>query len=306
MLLAPSPLPEITVQGDVVEHVELMDDCTPLLDDPEAMRRQMQENGYVYLPGYLGRDRVAAARRVFIDAMQKAGALVPDRDPMDGVAKPGAAVGFAGGRLEKMFENWHAIHDVLYTGPMIAFFERFFEEEVRHYDFTWTRQVNPGPATPLHSDVVYMGRGTHELYTAWTPMGDNSFDLGGLIVLEGSNNHRGLAKSYFKQDVDAFCENKPDARAWGKSWVTGGWLKGTANQMRRSLGAPRWVTGNYKMGDVVLFSVYAVHGGTDNRSDRVRLSTDTRYQRASAPADDRWIGAAPTGHGAKSRRGLIC
>ncbi|HEY0009946.1 MAG TPA: phytanoyl-CoA dioxygenase family protein, partial [Tepidisphaeraceae bacterium] len=261
---------------------------------------------YVYLPGYLGRDRVAAARRVFIDAMQKAGALVPDRDPMDGVAKPGAAVGFAGGRLEKMFENWHAIHDVLYTGPMIAFFERFFEEEVRHYDFTWTRQVNPGPATPLHSDVVYMGRGTHELYTAWTPMGDNSFDLGGLIVLEGSNNHRGLAKSYFKQDVDAFCENKPDARSWGKNGMNTGSLHGTANQLRRSLGAQRWVTSDYKMGDVVLFSVYTVHGGTDNRSDRVRLSTDTRYQRASAPADERWIGAAPAGHGASSRRGLIC
>jgi ectoine hydroxylase-related dioxygenase (phytanoyl-CoA dioxygenase family) len=305
MSSATATLP-VTVQGESVDQVELMTDCTPLLDDVDALRQQMQENGYVYLPGYLGRDRVTAARRVFIDSLQRAGALVPGHDPMDGVIRPGAAVGFTGGRLETLFENWRPIHDVLYTGPMIAFFERFLDEAVLHYDFTWTRQVNPGPATALHSDVVYMGRGTHELFTAWTPMGDNGFDLGGLIVLEGSNNHDGLAKSYFKQDVDAFCENKPEARAWGKSWATAGALRGSANQLRRSLGGQRWVTSDYKMGDVVLFNVYTVHGGTDNRSDRVRLSTDTRYQRASAPADERWIGANPAAHGASAKRGLIC
>jgi hypothetical protein len=49
-----------------------------------------------------------------------------------------------------------------------------------------------------------------------------------------------------------------------------------------------------------------VHGGTDNRSDRIRISTDTRYQRASAVADERWIGAAPVGHGPSAKKGLIC
>jgi hypothetical protein len=306
MAAAGSSLPDVIVQGEAVDAVELMTDCTPLLNDVEALRRQMAENGYVYLPGYLGRERVAGARRVFIDALQEADALVPGHDPLLGVVKPSAAVGLAGGRLEKLFDNWHAIHDVLYTGPMMSFFEQFFGEAVRHYDYTWTRQMNPGQGSKLHSDVVYMGRGTHELFTAWTPMGDNGLDQGGLILLEGSNNHKGLAKSYFKQDVDSFCENKPEATAWGKRASAFGALAGGANQIRRSLGAKRWLTGDYRMGDVVLFSVYTVHGGTENRSNRVRLSADSRYQRASAALDERWIGESPSGHWPSSRRGLIC
>ena len=70
-------------------------------------------------------------------------------------------------------------------------------------------------------------------------------------------------------------------------------------------GRDRWVTGDYRMGDVVIFSVYAVHGGTDNRSNKVRLSTDTRYQRADALIDERWVGAQPVGHGPGGKRGSL-
>ena len=149
-------MPELTLQGNSIDAVGFMADCTPLLGDRAALLQQMQTNGYVYLPGYLGRDRVTAARKVFIDAIAKTGVLHPDFDPMDGILRDGAkAAGFAGGRLEKLFpHNWQAIHDVLYTGPMMAFFRVLFGGvDVLHYDFTWTRQVNPGPATPLHSDV---------------------------------------------------------------------------------------------------------------------------------------------------------
>ena len=306
-------LPRLTLMGHEIEAVELLEDCTPLLGDREALREQFATNGYVYLPGYLGRGRVIEARRVFIDALRRRGTLHPDYDPMDGVVDPNAsdaskAPTFAGGRLETMFpDNYQPIHDVLYTGPMMAFFRTLFDADVLHYDFTWTRQVNPGPATPLHSDVVYMGRGTHDLYTAWTPMGDNSFDVGGLILLEGSNNHTGLAKSYWQSDVDSFCSNKEDKRdAWAKTNGMAGGLRGTANQIRRSLGGKRWLTADYRMGDVLIFNVYTVHGGTDNRSNRVRLSTDTRYQRADQPVDERWIGEKPPAHGPNAKRGLIC
>lgn len=296
----------LTICNEPVDCVELLEDCTSLLNDTESLRQQMRTNGYIYLPGYLGRDRVVEARKVFIDKLLKNDALDTAHDPMDGVVKSGNAPGFGGGRLEKLFDDWHVIHNLLYTGPMMAFFRQLLGGDVRHFDYTWTRQVNPGPATPVHSDVVYMGRGTHQLYTAWTPLGDNGFDVGGLILLEGSNNHQGLARSYWKSDVDAYCENKPEAHAWGKSWGTGGYLRGRPDQLRRSLDARRWLTADYKMGDLLVFNIYTVHGGTDNRSNKVRLSTDSRYQRADQPADERWIGEQPPAHGKNSRRGMIC
>ncbi len=44
---------------------------------------------------------------------------------------------------------------------------------------------------------------------------------------------------------------------------------------------------------MLIFTMRTVHAGTDNEIDPLRLSTDTRYQPANQPIDDRWIGEAP-------------
>ena len=85
----------------------------------------------------------------------------------------------------------------------------------------------------------------------------------------------------------------------------GGWLSDNPVKLRNALGG-RWLTANYEAGDVLIFSVFTVHTSLDNASNRVRLSTDTRYQRADEPIDERWIGDEPIGHGAAGKRGKIC
>lgn len=299
-------LPLLTYQKKPLDmnHVDWMVDSTGLLGDSEALRKRMNEQGYLYLPGLLGRERVKKARRILCERLAKLDLLAPDTDPLDAFPHPTNKDGFAGGRLDQLFEDPSPIEDVLYRGRMIEFFRDFLAADVLHFDYTWMRQVPPGPATPIHSDVVYMGRGTHQLYTAWTPMGDNGFDLGGLMVLDGTHQHQGLAKQYWKSDVDAYCTNTDDKRdGWQRN--DGGWLRGHANQLQRSLGGT-WRTHDFKMGDVVLFNVYTVHGGTDNHSNQMRLSTDTRYQRANDAVDERWVGQKPPGHGPEGKRGLIC
>jgi hypothetical protein len=49
------------------------------------------------------------------------------------------------------------------------FYSRVLGGEVRHYDHTWIRAVSPGRGTAPHCDLVYMGRGTHDVCTAWIP-----------------------------------------------------------------------------------------------------------------------------------------
>ncbi len=299
-------MPPVTFRGEAFEEIGLMQDSSPLLGDLPALHQRMEEKGYLYLPGFLGRERVLKARKVMVDRLARSGALKPGTDPMDAIVNTDKPVGgMAGGRIEDVFDPWQPIHDVLYAGQMMEFFREFLAAPVLHYDFTWTRQVSPGPATAIHSDVVYMGRGTHQLYTAWTPMGDNDFNHGGLLVLEGSHKHEGLAKAYWKFDVDAACINHKDPRdAWSKG-KGGGQLAGNANQLGRSLGG-HWVTGDFRMGDVVIFNVYTVHGGTDNHSNSFRLSTDTRYQKASDAVDERWIGEKPPAHGPNGKIEKIC
>ncbi len=61
----------------------------------------------------------------------------------------------------------------------------------------------------------------------------------------------------------------------------------------------------YETGDVLIFGMFTVHASLDNCTDRIRLSTDTRYQLASEPIDERWVGEVP-GHSEGGKRGKIC
>ena len=42
--------------------------------------------------------------------------------------------------------------------------------------------------------------------------------------------------------------------------------------------------------------IFTMHGSLSNTSDRFRISSDTRYQLASEPVDERWIGRKPKAH----------
>jgi len=282
----------------------LRDSMPERLALPE-LRQRMAAEGYLYFKGLLNRDDVREARRQVVGRLAAQGQLKPGTDPMDAIIAPGTEMAF---RPDLARDN-PALEKVIYAGALMDFFREFLGGPVRHFDFTWLRAIAPGKGTPSHCDSVYMNRGTANLYTAWVPLGDVSFDLGGLMILEGTNNNTRLRETYGVQDVDAYCENKPDATAWGKSWGTGGHLKGDPNQIRRTVGGPaaRWLTEEFTAGDVLIFTIFTVHASLDNRTaDRIRFSSDSRYQKADEPADERWIGDNPIGHGEAGKRGKIC
>lgn len=59
-------------------------------------------------------------------------------------------------------------------------------------------------------------------------------------------------------------------------------------------------------GDALCFGMGLVHASLDNHTDRIRLSSDSRYQLASEPCDGRWIGENPVGHGLAGKKGKVC
>src|SRR5439155_13004590 len=146
------------------------------------------------------------------------------------------------------------------------------------------RAIAPGKGTASHCDAVYMNRGTSQLVTCWTPLGDIDFPQGGLMVLEKSNTNQRLRDTYCKYDVDTYCENRPHIDGWKR----GGHLSANPNQVQKSVGG-RWLTTEYRAGDILVFTIFTVHCSLDNHSDRIRLSSDTRYQPASHPADERCV-----------------
>jgi hypothetical protein len=114
--------------------------------------------------------------------------------------------------------------------------------------------------TPPHQDYIHI-QGAEATYTAWFPLGDCPADLGGLAVLAGSHRAGVLPVS-------------PAPGAGGVGVET------------EDL-ALSWVTGDFLLGDVLLFHSHTVHRALDNRSpDRLRLSVDFRYQGMSAPVTE--------------------
>jgi hypothetical protein len=296
-------MPQLYSAGEALDEMNWLTDSSALLGDMSALHQRMDQDGYLFMRGLLDRQDVLAARREVTDRMLANGFLDAGHPAMEAIAATDKRNQFM---PELVAKDNAPLMKVLYDGALMEFFGDFFNEPVRHYDFTWFRSIPPGRGTQSHCDVVYMGRGERErLYTVWTPIGDIDFEQGGLMVLEGSHRHQKLKSTYGQMDIDSYCENKPDSKAWGKTWGTGGVLKGNPNQIRRSIGG-RWLTTEYQAGDALIFSVFTVHGSLDNRSKRVRLSSDSRYQPASAPADERWIGENPVAHGQAGKRGKIC
>lgn len=322
-------IPQLTYSGEplAMEHVGELRRSDDITDDRDALWARMEEDGYLFLPRYLDRREVLAARAALCDRLFKFGVLDPAHPPMEGVVATGKAVNPAatGPFMPILARNNPALDQVLYDGSMMAFYEFFLGGPVRHYDYTWFRAKQPGTttATTPHCDIVYMGRGTKALYTSWTPFSDVPYEMGGLMVLEGSHHNQALRQGYGQTDVDAFCENDGPtagqivaaAQAQGREltaqereqirWNSSGAYAPDAIAVREQLQG-RWLTAEYQLGDLLVFSMYLLHASSDNQTGRIRLSADTRYQRSHEPIDERWIGDDPPAHGIRAKRGMVC
>lgn len=287
--------------------------------DVGELRRRMDEDGYLFLPGLLDREEVATARQEVMDRLQAAGILDERYPAFEGVVKPDHTISF----MPQLAKGNQPLMKLLYEGAMMDFYRLFLGGSVRHYDYTWFRAKTPGTrtATQPHYDVVYMGRGTRRLYTSWTPLVDVPWAMGGLMVLEHSHRLDQVVSTYGQTDVDAYCE-EGNARALVEAarnagreltpeerqqirWNSTGAYSPDAIEARKQLGG-RWLSAEYQMGDLLIFSMYTLHASTDNHTDRIRISSDSRYQLASEPVDDRWIGEDPPIHGIRAKRGMIC
>ncbi len=299
--------PKITSGG--VELSQSPDDfgflrnSNDLVGDYQALRARMDEDGYLFLPGYLDREEVREVRRSITDVLAAEALLDPAFPILDAIAAPGVEMYF---RADIANVN-QPLKNLIYSDRVMDFYSGLLGGSAMHYDYTWMRAVAPGKGTFPHCDIVYMGRGTQQLYTAWVPLGDVPLNVGGLVLMPGSHKIQWLKDSYGSLDVDKVCSNligKNQTAAAG--FEANGAIQLNPDALRQRLGG-KWCTAQeYRMGDLLTFSVFTVHGSLDNHSQEIRLSSDSRYQLASEPADERWVGENPINHGPGAKKNLIC
>ena len=306
--MSTATLPQIISYGHALDmaddRIALMRDSSDAADDAAELRQRFAKDGYLYMKGYLDRDEVLEARAALTDRLAAAGVLDENYPAIDGIAKPNSGYVFK----PEITNGCEPVQRLLYSGRLIEFYSKFFAEDVRHYDYTWLRAIGPGKGTNPHCDLPYMGRGTHKHMTCWLPYGETSYELGGLMVLEGSHRRMDLLEKYVYRDVDAYCENKHAdvAKVKEGKWTFTGTLSHNPPAVRNKFGG-RWMVTEYEPGDFLTFGMFMVHASLDNQTtNRLRISSDSRYQRASEPIDERWIGVNPPAHGPNGKRGLIC
>lgn len=293
---------ELDASPEAFGEVTSSADC---LDLPDELRRRLETDGYLYIPGFFDPELILAARRSVTNRLAADGSLDPAFPPMDAIGHPEKTSAYRGDLARHNTE----VERVVYGPELLGFYEKLFGEPVRHFDYTWFRAMSRGQGSTPHCDLVYMGRGTHQLLTCWIPYGDVPLEVGGVMLLEGSHQKSDRLKAYLEIDVDSYCENRPREVEKVKingGWSHPGWLTKNPVTLREKIGG-RWLTApEWKIGDFITFGMTLVHGSLDNQTSRVRLSSDTRYQRASQPIDERWIGENPIANTRAGKRGRVC
>ena len=281
-------IPALTSLGHAVpaNRFGLLNEHTSLVDDGESMRAALATDGYMLLRNVLDRDSVLAAREEVYSRLVEVGEVHPPA--LDGIptgtSRRSELYPDLGAFWRSVCEG-QALRRVTHAGRMIDIMSRILEGPVRPFDFLWLRAMAPGRASAFHFDHVYMNRGTDRVYTVWTPLGDVPLEDGPMLLLEGSHQWEDLISKYRGFDVD-----KDKSRP---GHVT---MDPVELAVERDC---RLLSTHFRAGDILVVTMFMLHGSLDNRSPegRVRLSCDTRYQRADEPIDPRFVGAPPQAHG---------
>jgi hypothetical protein len=261
------------------KYLSLLRESNDILDDREALNARLEEDGYLLIRRLHDPEKVKAARRMLLEKLAENGQLDTSYPIEEAIPAEGKRGMFMGGN--KAVTHHPAFLNLVESDEVMGFFEHLFDAPVRTYDYKWLRVVGPGGFSGAHYDIPYMGRGTKRVCTCWTPIGDVPFEMAPLAILVGSHRFEAIKKTYGEMDVD-------------RDHVTGAFSNDPIEMVDCYGG--QWKTSEFKMGDVLIFGMFTMHGSLDNISNRFRLSTDTRYQRADEPIDERWIGENPLAH----------
>ena len=236
-------------------------DSTDIAGNGPLLRARMHEDGYLFIRSLLPGEILEALRSAFLEIAREAGWAREDTPKEDAIADVnGFCVEPEPAYMDVYAEMYglEAFHALQHHPNIVTLLERMAGEPILPHARVIARTIFPqreAYTTPAHQDFIPI-QGTAETYTAWIPLADLPFRMGGLQVAAGSH----------RKGVYDF---KPALGAGGIEITDP--LEGA------------WVNSPFEQGDVLFFHSMLVHKGLPNRSDRLRMSIDARYQRISDP-----------------------
>lgn len=236
-------------------------DSTKLMADGAALAERMRRDGYLFLRRLLPRADVAAVQRQVGEVARADGWLKADRPVGEAMADlSGFCVDPDPTYLKTLrrINRLESYHGLKHHPRLIDLFERMLGGPILPHPRVLMRNIFPAReeyTTKAHQDFPNV-QGTTEVFTAWIPLIDCPIEVGPLQVASGSHTD-GVYDFHIGAGAGGIEIKDP--------------LEG------------RWVSGPFAVGDVLIFHSMTVHKGVPNRSDRLRMSIDVRFQLVSEP-----------------------
>ncbi len=232
-----------------------------VVDDGAELNRRLQRDGYLFLSSLLPTGLLEDLCLQNLGVARDAGWIKEGTPLEEAIADLDS---FCVEPEPKYMEQYHrmyclpAFHALQHRLELVDLLERIFDEPVLPHPRIIGRTIFPSfeaYTTPPHQDFIPI-QGTPDTLTAWIPLGDLPEDMGGLQIASGSHR-KGVYDFHPALGAGGLAVTDP--------------LDGT------------WVSNPFSQGDVLIFHSMAVHKGVPNRSAKLRMSIDARYQKVSDP-----------------------
>ncbi|NKB71890.1 MAG: phytanoyl-CoA dioxygenase [Candidatus Latescibacteria bacterium] len=236
-------------------------DSTDILDDGPALAQRMGRDGYLFIRGLLPGEVLEELRLQFLAIARRAGWVRADAPLQEAVADLDGFCVEPEADYMNVYHHMYKIpgfHALQHRPELLGLLERMLGGDILPHARIIGRTIFPQKeafTTPPHQDFIPI-QGTAQTYTAWFPLHAMDEAMGGLQVAAGS--HRSGVYDF-----------RPSLGAGGL-------------EVTQDLG-DSWVGGSFDQGDVLFFHSMAVHRGIPNTGSQLRMSIDSRFQRADQP-----------------------
>jgi len=250
-------------------------DSTKHLGDGARLRDTLYEDGYLFLRRLVDPRQIATVKQDIMRILREHHIIEDDGadDPMwSGGPHPteGEYMAFYD-RIARM----DSFVQLAESPEIVALMEGIFDGPVQVWTQRLIRVMYPDPDAPApiglgaHQDGNFrFGYQSQSFNACWMPLMEINEEIGGLAVSPGSHIRGEL--DHGGGSVASSAKGVKEKKVFG------------LDAESRS-----WVTSDFEPGDAVIFTSLTVHRGILNRSDRIRLSCDFRYQRVDDSAS--WL-----------------
>lgn len=236
-------------------------DCSELLGTPEVLVSRFAQTGICFVRDLVPRPALEALRDALVELLVSGG--VAERPPLASAPPlPAETPVVVDVELYRRVFALPLLHSLAHEQPLLELMALLVgTSELFVHPRPACRIVLPSSRaavlpTPPHQDHLGM-QGSPGALTAWIPLVDCPPLAGPIAVAEGSHL---LGRRPFRAVTGARV------------------LPCEASDL-----AGRWVTADFRVGDVMVFHCMSVHQALPNRSDGIRLSVDYRCQAADEP-----------------------